>query len=122
MTWEQTEILLKENVKVGLHLTPHTNYKFVREVPPFICKNYNNTEGFRVQVGKSSYINLPLSMLKELYQTASQNNNIYNSSVFKNAYPKEIGYKPCYVHSVGKLFEHAGVMKLINKREYIIVQ
>lgn len=60
-------------------------------------------------------------MLELLYNSSLQNGGIYNSAIFRDHYPKQREHKPCHVQSVGKLFEHAGVMKQIDKRDYKII-
>lgn len=121
MNWEAAEKLLKTTIKVGLHLTPEANFKFVREVPPYKCRNYSNAAGFRVQVGKTSFVNIPLSMLQTIFEASKANKNTYNRSVFKKHFPRELNAKPCNVHAVGKLFEHAGIMHMENKTTYKIL-
>lgn len=120
MTWEEVLQLLR-TIQVGLHLTPNANFKIVREIPPYQCRNYNNSEGFRVQVGATSFVNIPLEMLRVVFEATRQNNNTYNRAVFREDFPREINAKPCNVHAIGKLFEHARVMQMINRYDYIIV-
>jgi hypothetical protein len=121
MNWEEAQMLLKKAIKVDLHLTPDANFKFVREIPPYKCKNYNNEEGFRVQVGETSFVNIPFSMLQTIFEASKVNENTYNRSIFKIHFPRELNAKPCNVHSVGKLFEHAGIMKMVNRTNYKII-
>jgi hypothetical protein len=122
MNWNEALLALKTNIGLDLHLTPNKNFKFVRKIPPFKCKNYNNAEGFRVQVGTKSFVNIPLEMLQSIFEAAKLNNNTYNRAVFEVNFPRELNAKPCNVHSVGKLFEHAGIMQMINKQTYRITQ
>lgn len=120
MDWMQAEKLLRDNICANLHLTPDANFKIIKEVPPFLCKDYNYAEGFRVQVGEDSEISIPLNMLKIIYHYSIKNDNMYNKSVFKECFPRELNNKPCYVHTVGKLFEKAGVMQSVNRYDYLI--
>lgn len=48
--------LLKAKIGLDLHLTPEKNFKIVRDIPPYKCKNYNNSEGYRVQVGTNTFV------------------------------------------------------------------
>lgn len=121
MNWNQAEELLKDKIFKSLHLTPDAKFKIVKEVPPFQCKNYEYSEGFRVQVGAINEINIPLKMLKRIFEESIRNNGIYNRSVFKECCPRELNNKPCYVHSVGKLFEWSEVMVKINKNDYEVI-
>jgi hypothetical protein len=61
-------------------------------------------------------------MLETIFEASKQNDSIYNRVVFKDHFPRELNAKPCNVHSVGKLFEHAGIMQKIDKRNYIIAK
>ncbi|WP_418637135.1 hypothetical protein [Winogradskyella sp.] len=119
MNWEEALQLLTEHIVEGLHLDPEANYKIIREIPPYQCRNYNNEMGFRIQVGEKSLINVPLSMLEAVFNSSVLNENTYNRDVFAQLYPHEIRNKPCYVHSVGKLFSNARVMEQ-DSREYNI--
>lgn len=121
MEWKEAVQLLISNIQRDLHLTPNVNFKIVREVPPYRCKNYNNSEGFRVQVGTTSFVNIPLEMLQTIFEASIQNKNTYKRAVFKEFFPRELNTKPCNVHSVGKLFEHAGIMEMVDKRTYRII-
>lgn len=121
MKWNEALLSLKTNIGLDLHLTPEKNFKYVREIPPYKCSNYNKVEGFRVQVGEKSFVNIPLEMLETVFEATILNNNTYNRSIFKANFPRELNAKPCNVHSVGKLFQHAGVMKMINANNYKIV-
>ena len=121
MNWEEAKKLLKTTIKVDLHLTPDANFKFVRKVPPHTCKNYANEEGFRVQVGERSFVNIPFSMLQTIFEASKVNKNTYNKSIFEKHYPRELNAKPCNVHSVGKLFEHAGIMQMENRTTYTVL-
>ena len=121
MNWEEAKKLLKTTIKVNLHLTPDANFKFVRKVPPHTCSNYANEEGFRVQVGARSFVNIPFSMLQTIFEASKINENTYNRAIFKKHYPRELNAKPCNVHSVGKLFEHAGIMQMENRTTYKVL-
>jgi hypothetical protein len=121
MIWNKALELLKKNIQLGLHLTPNKNFKIVREIPPYKCKNYNNSEGFRVQVGTNTSVNIPLHMLETIFEATKLNNNTYNRTIFETNFPRELNAKPCNVHSVGKLFEHAGIMQMVDKRNYQIL-
>ena len=121
MEWKEVKYLLKSKIHLDLHLTPNANFKIVREVPPYKCKNYDNVEGFRVQVGTKTFVNIPLGMLQTVFEETLKNNKTYNRAVFRDHFPRELNAKPCNVHAVGKLFEHAGIMQMIDKRTYRII-
>ena len=121
MKWNEALPLLKANIGLDLHLTPDKSFKIVREIPPYKCKNYHNAEGFRVQVGTKSFVNIPLEMLKTVFEASLKNNKTYDRDIFRDQFPRELNAKPCNVHSVGKLFEHAGIMLMVDKRNYQIL-
>ncbi len=120
MTWEEAELNLRENVLLNTHLDKRCSYKVVVSVPPSFC-NRMKQEGFRIQVGEKSIIDVPFNMLKTLFDASVSNNRIYNNSTFLTLFARKLINKPCYVHSVGKLLEYAGVAIQINKREYRIL-
>lgn len=121
MAWEDAENLLRKNTNVNTRLDLQVNFKIVVSIPPYRCSNYTNEVGFRIQVGQKSFINIPISMLKKVYQAISQNRNIYNRTIFLNLYPKELTNKPCYVHAIGKIFSNAGVMIQLTRYSYQII-
>jgi len=120
MNWEEALVLLSENIVIDLHLDPNATYKIVREIPPYQCRNYNNEKGYRVQVGKKSFVNVPLTMLKTIFDATVLNNNTYNNSVFAELYPVELNNRPCYVHTIGKLFSNAHIMQQLDAQNYVI--
>lgn len=122
MSWENIEQVLLKKIKItnkSLDPSGQSEYKIVKEVPNYFCKSYNEI-GFRVQVGRDSYIDIPLSMLQTIYNHSKING--YNSAVFQNSFPKEYKKKPCYVHAIGQLFMKAGVMELDGKRKYKLLK
>jgi hypothetical protein len=121
MKWNKAKHILLKNISKTLHLSPESQFKIVKEVPPYKCKNYNFSEGFRIQVGAKNEINIPISMLKKLYEKTILSKGVYNRALFKENFPRELNNKPCYVHSVGKLFEYSGCMKKVNNYDYRIV-
>ncbi|MEP7141683.1 MAG: hypothetical protein ABI707_02375 [Ferruginibacter sp.] len=121
MKWTNARELLINNIVQGLHLDPKAHFKIVNQVPLYECGNYAKTKGFRIQVGTGSFINIPLNMLENLFEGAINNGEIYNNEIFAASYPKQLKNKPCHVHAAGKLFSNAGVMKMINSKNYQIV-
>lgn len=121
MAWLDAEILLRNNVLQMDHLDPVHQYKIVTEIPPYPCNNFNNEEGFRIQVGAISYINAPMSMLENIYNEAVHNDGLYNNPIFVGLYPVLFNNKPCYVHAIGKLFFAAGVMEQVNAGNYHVI-
>ncbi|MFY0689798.1 MAG: hypothetical protein JXQ90_21695 [Cyclobacteriaceae bacterium] len=118
--WNQAKQRLEDNIQRDFDLTSRTTYKIVVATPPYKCKNYENAIGYRIQVGKVSFINIPFEMLEKLFLSALSNNGIYENAIFKQLYPKQLSQKPCHVHSIGLLFEKAGVMTKRDSRKYSI--
>jgi hypothetical protein len=121
MTWNEAAQLIRTNIHEGLDLDPANQFKIVVEIPPYRCRNFNNEEGYRVQVGQSSFVNIPISMLKLLFETSVDNNGIYNNSIFARYYQQKLNGKPCYVHSIGKMFFKADVMEIVDGNNYRIL-
>lgn len=122
MDWNRAEKLLKSEILVtgkSLDTTGKNKYKIVTEVPNYYCRNYSEI-GFRVQVGKSSFINIPMSMLEKVFKASMDKG--YERSIFQNYYPQECSNKPCYVHAIGLLFTQAGIMNQVNNRLFEIVE
>jgi hypothetical protein len=121
MNWTKAESLLRNNIKWCSKLDEGNYlYKIVISTPPD-SGNKNEESGFRVKVGKNSIIKVSLKMLEDIFEASRKNDNLYNNSVFKNLYARKLSSKPCYVHTVGKLFENAGIAKKINNRTYQIL-
>lgn len=121
MNWTKAESLLIDNIKSGTKLNgENSKFKIVKSTPPLPC-NKNGESGFQVQVGEKSIIDVSLKMLENIFEASRKNNNLYNNLVFKSLYERKLLNKPCYVHTVGKLFEKAGIAKQTNKRTYQIL-
>lgn len=116
MNWEDAESLIRNNISIGTKLDNRT----VLEGPGYPCRgyDYNGTPGFKIKIGKTTYIEVPLSMLQTVYVDAMANNSIYENKVFKNRYERQLRSHGCHVHVVGKIFEKAGVANKIDNRRY----
>jgi hypothetical protein len=121
MNWQQASNLIAASITQGLHLDPRRQFKIVINVPPYKCyrNGFNGLIGYRVQVGKNSVIEIPFDVLWDIHSIATLNNiNLYNKNVFQYRYLHLYQAKPCYVHTVGKIFTMSGVALQINKTEY----
>lgn len=58
--------------------------------------------GYRIQVGKTNYINVPLKMLRKVFEEAILNNGIYDRKVFIRLYPQETQQKTLLYPYSGK--------------------
>ncbi len=107
MTWEEAREKIgdKNNIKVDTDLNTkrsrENDYRHVKLVPP---------PHFRVRIGKRSYINIPWDMLEKCWQELNKTRE-YNTEVFDKACPGIRKNKGCYVHTIGKIFENAGLVE-----------
>src|SRR4051812_28946657 len=121
MNWNQARPLIISSITRGLHLDPRHRFKIVVDVPPYQCyrNGFNGLLGYRVLVGKNSIIEVPLDVLWDIHSIATFNNvNLYNSHVFQYRYPQLYRSKPCYVHTVGKIFTCSNVAIQVSAAEY----
>jgi hypothetical protein len=123
MNWEKAEILIRSKIFNNVHLDSKSEYKYIEAGPNYYCKqyDYNNSLGFKVQIGANNYIEVPFSMLKTLYFSTITNNGIYDRNVIVDLYPMQVKNHGCHVHVIGKIFVLAGIMKQDNSRHYSIL-
>ena len=76
--------ILKNKVKVGDKLSDKGDYKIVEKTPPYRCANYLHHQGFRIQIGAKSSINVPLSILEEVITESKARGGIYNKSILES--------------------------------------
>lgn len=121
MNWEQAYQMIILHIKKDLKINGEiSTFRVILETPPYKCVGYNNSEGFRVKIGdsKNSYIEIPISMLKTLYENALENRNTYNNSVFKKFYEKQLIAHSCHVHVVGQIFVNAKLAVKNGSRDF----
>jgi hypothetical protein len=120
MNWEQASERVIKKITVGLDInTEESTYREIIQTPPYECttKAYNSEIGFRVKIGNASSIDIPLSMLKVLYNYSfNKNSRLYDTAVFQICYPKQRENHGCYVHSVGQIFVKAGIASDLGKK------
>jgi hypothetical protein len=117
MNWEEAWTAIHSSITKGLKLDKAANYgRPVIEVPPFACNtyNYNGEEGYKVRIGSEVYIEIPISMLRNCYEAAKQNEGIYKTSIIYGLYPEQLAHHGGYVHVVGRIFEIAGLVTKIK--------
>jgi hypothetical protein len=123
MNWEKACQMIFSNIQKGLEInTKNSSFRKILEIPPFQCIGYNNCEGFKVRIGSSSTIVIPLSMLKSTYESAIMNNNTYDNSVFIKLYSIQQTQHPCHVHVVGQIFVHSKLAKQVGNRSYKLLE
>jgi hypothetical protein len=124
MTWNQAHNLITQKIVQGIKLDPQSKYRFITKIPPYKCslKKYNSAEGFKIQIGETTFIDIPITMLQTIFEDATINGGVYNKNIFRLHYPTqaEKNGHPCHVHVVGKIFEVAGVA-VPNGRGYKIL-
>ena len=112
MNWEEASILIKNTIQKGDELNSQkSTFRIVIQVPPFQCKRYDykNEEGYKIRIGATSLIEIPISMLETVFKLALENNRIYNHKIFVAAFPRQAKNHGCHVHVVGRIFELSGV-------------
>ncbi len=117
MTWEEALVEIRKSISKGLKLDKLSNYgRPVMDVPPYPCTtyDYNNEEGYKVRIGSDTYIEIPISMLKNCYENSKENGGVYKTSIIYGLYPKQLADHGSYVHIVGNIFAIAGVGKKVK--------
>jgi hypothetical protein len=120
MNWNEALLSLKTNIGLDLHLTPEKNFKYVREIPPYKCSNYNNVEGFRVQVCEKSFVNIPLEIsVSRLFLVLSEN---ANGCPINNIIKQDLSYKTNKViHNGSWLAVPYDIARFLNQDETNVV-
>lgn len=123
MAWYNAHNLILKNVITGLYLDPR-HVRLVMASPPFVCTRYNylGSVGFKISIGRTTSIQIPMSMLETLYNYSVNNNgHIYNRNVFRFNFPAQFHAHNCHVHVIGQVFVLAGLAVQISRTEYRIV-
>lgn len=115
VSWEEAKQEIKEHVVVDTNINTKRckkskYYRYVRAV---------TARHVRVQIGRNNYITIPWTMLEECWHELNRTGR-YDGKVFGKYYPKEKENKPCYVHSVGKIFEKAGLVDSVDDKFYVL--
>lgn len=109
------------SIKVGDKLTSKGIYKIVEEVPPFKCPNFFDEPGFRIQVGKHSFVNIPVWWLEDSVEDSKAKGGIFNKAILAAIDKQQVKNKPCLVHAVAGILVKAGIAKQISAREFKIL-
>ena len=114
MEWEEAKRRISCKVKVGDNLkTIRSSDRFVRAVPPL---------HFRVQIGankKRDFVDIPWTMLEKCWRELNKTGK-YDCKVFEALFEKEKKNHGCYVHTVGKIFEKAGLVDSDDDKFYVL--
>lgn len=125
MNWNQARLLLIHNIHVGMHLDPSLRYRIVTEIPNAYVtrmRNFSGQAAIRVQIGAYNYIDIPLTTLQNIFRESTlYHSRHFNRNLFAGIYPILNRNKSCYFHTIGKLFENAGVAIQISKSEYYFI-
>jgi len=114
MEWFEARNKINQRITLNTKLDEDSAYRSVVKTPPytFTRGKFKGLEGYKVQIGERSHVNIPIEMLQHLFNASKQNNNVYNNEIFNATYPKigqhDSGH-PCYIHCVGKIFEISGI-------------
>jgi hypothetical protein len=126
MTWTQAKLLIESKLTENISFDPTSESRSIIESPSsYSCRTYNYypEKGFKVKIGYYSYIDIPWSMLENMFEDSKKekNRNIYRHSVFVNRYPNQAKNHGCHIHVVGKMFVYAGVARQVSARNYMIL-
>jgi hypothetical protein len=119
MNWKESEILIRSKIIRGVSLDNRT----VLDGPDYLCKgyDYNASPGYKIKIGEKTFLEIPFTMLIEVYKKAIANNGIYENKVFKLCFGRQCRNHPCHVHVIGRIFEKAGAAQKIDKRKYKLI-
>jgi hypothetical protein len=101
-------------------LLKKSSFRLVTAIPPFQCVNYVYEEGFRIQVGEKSYVNIPVWWLEDSVKNAKANGGIYNKSILELIAKKEVKNKSCLVHALAGILVKAGIAIQVSARDFKI--
>ena len=122
MKWEEAENLLSINLTKGLQLNES---RIIIEIPPYHCYNKSylyDEPGYLIQIVDKKNIQIPCSMLRNIfYDALSENDGIYNRSVFVMHYSNTAYFQYGHVEIIAQMFEAAGVVEYIGGRKYQIL-
>ena len=123
MNWNEAELLIRQNINVGIHLSPESNFRYILAGPEYSCfrYNYDGVNGYKVKIAVNTDIEIPLTMLEAIYNATIINNSIYNKHVIEEIYPQQVRTHGCHVHVVAKIFQLSGIMNQNNPRQYSIL-
>jgi len=127
MTWNEAKELITKNIITGINLNPAlSGGRFVIDGPGYICKwkSFSGEPGYKVHTGNANYLEVPFTMLENIYRDTLRHGNIYNKDIFCIHYPllgETFSRQSNYVHIVGKIFELSGIAVKINSRNYKII-
>lgn len=123
MNWDDALPLLLAKIKEGTKLDTNFNYKVVLQTPPYKCfkYDYNGEEGFKVSVEKNQYVEIPISMLKNIFKLSKMNDNCYDRKIFIANYPQQTIQRIGHIHIIGKMFVHAGIAVQTSIRTYTLL-
>lgn len=117
MNWGIVLSIIKKTISKNLQIDSDSEYRIVIEIPPYKCKTYDyfGAEGYKIQIGKTASLEVPINMIKNIYESSMKNNRTYNNSVFKSLYPRQLKNRGCHVQVIGKIFEKSGIAVKENK-------
>jgi hypothetical protein len=119
MNWEKACQKILSSIHKGMEInTKNSSFRKIIETPPYKCSGYDYCEGFKVRIGTSATVDIPLSMLKTTFENSLLNQNVYNKSVFIKNFSRQQEQHPCHVHVVGQIFVNANVAVQDGHRNY----
>jgi hypothetical protein len=107
VNWKELEESLRK-IKINQKIDEKSNYREVNEIPPYKPSRgrFNGKESFRVQIGKKNYINIPIDLLKKVYDDVEKGNE-YCKKLLDRLFLNLTKNRPCYTQVIKKLLEAA---------------
>jgi len=101
MEWEKAKEEIKKKVKVDTDVnTNESNHRVVKCVCDW---------GYIIPKGKNSNMKVTWDMLEKCWNRMVCNGGVYDPNEFKKLYPNYARNAGCYVHTIRRIFEEAGL-------------
>ncbi len=104
MTWKEAKQGIKNNVVVGTDVNtvkkngdPRSTYRIVK----FVLD-----DGYIIPMGRGYYMFVTWEMLEKCWRAMNNNDGVYGFKELREDYP---GYPRCYVQTIRRIFEKAGL-------------
>ena len=125
MSWSKVEKQITNRITKGVDLNSvNTRYRIVLSVSDDVSSTrygYNQEKAFLVQIGKSSAIPIPISMIRTCYGALSSPKG-YSGDFFREHFPRQAQDHPWHVHVVGQVLVAAGLARRVGGSYRLIIR
>lgn len=104
MEWEKAKEEIKKKVKVDTDVNTERSNKSGCRVVIRVCD-----WGYKIPKGKNSNMKVTWDMLEKCWNRMVYNGGVYDPNEFKKLYPNYARNAGCYVHTIRRIFEEAGL-------------